>query len=699
MTVREAPPVPDTDPEERVGVGGRLVLLAGSGALLAVLGVWMSGAAVPGYLRDPGAVVRWGLPVVTTLTELAGSLTLGALVLAVCVLPRRAVAGAGSASAGSAGRAGAAGASTLGLGYARSLVLAGVAAAVWTVLSMVQLVLTYASVSGRPPDSATFGEELSVFVTQIDLGRTLILVTTLAAVVTALALLVASPAGAAWTALIVVVAMWQQAQTGHAAGSASHDLATTSMFMHLVGAAVWIGALAALAVLLGRLGPDLAPALARYSVIAGWCFAAVAVSGLVNAVVRVGGLDGMASRYGVLVVVKAVLFGALGLLGLMHRRSVIPRLGDGTGPRRLFWRLVGVELAVMGAVSGVAAALGSTPPPVPDEPVADPTPAEIVTGHVLPPEPTVLRWLTEWRWDLLFAFAAVAGIVVYLRWVRRLRRRGDAWPVSRTVLWVAGMALFFWTTSGGPATYGHVLFSAHMVQHMILAMVIPILLALAAPVTLALRALPSRSVSVRGDGSRGPREWLLVLVHSRIGQFFANPIVAAVNFAGSMIVFYYTEAFEWALTSSIGHIVMVVHFSLAGYLFANGLIGIDPGPRRPPYPQRILVLFGTMAFHAFFGVTLLNGESLLVADYFGLLGREWGPSAIADQQKGGGVAWGIGELPTLALAVGVAVSWARDDERVARRRDRRVDRDGDVEMDEYNAMLARMSERDGSGPR
>ncbi|WP_066583700.1 cytochrome c oxidase assembly protein [Cellulomonas timonensis] len=700
MTVREAPPAPDTDHHPRVGVGGRLALLAGSGALLAVLGVWMSGAAVPGFLRDPGAVVRWGLPVVTTLTELAGSLTLGALVLAIGVLPRRAAAAEGTASS-RAMRDGGGASPVVGDGHARSLVLAGVSAAVWTVLSMVHLVLTYASVSGRPPDSATFGEELGVFVTQIDLGRTLILVTTLAAVVTALALLVATPTGAAWTAVLVVVALWQQAQTGHAAGSASHDLATTSMFVHLVGAAVWIGALAALAVLLGRLGADLGPAVARYSVIAGWCFAAVAVSGLVNAVVRVGGLDGMASRYGVLVIVKAVLFGALGLLGLWHRRRVIPALAGadtrGAGVR-LFWRLVAVELAVMGAVSGVAAALGSTSPPVPDEPIGDPTPAEIVTGHALPPEPTPLRWLTEWRWDLMFAFAAVAGIVVYLAWVRRLRKRGDSWPMSRTVMWVAGLVIFFWTTSGGPAMYGHVLFSAHMVQHMILAMVIPILLALAAPVTLALRALPSRSVSLRGDASRGPREWILVLVHSRLGQFFANPIVAAVNFAGSMIVFYYTNAFEWALTSSVGHIVMVVHFSLAGYLFANGLIGVDPGPKRPPYPQRILVLFGTMAFHAFFGVTLLNGESLLVADYFGLLGREWGPSAIADQQKGGGVAWGIGELPTLALAVGVAVSWARDDERVARRRDRRVDRDGDVEMDEYNAMLARMSDRDGAAP-
>src|SRR5690606_41555585 len=89
-------------------------------------------------------------------------------------------------------------------------------------------------------------------------------------------------------------------------------------------------------------------------------------------------------------------------------------------------------------------------------------------------------------------------------------------------------------TSGGPAVYGLVLFSGHMVQHMLLAMVVPIFLVLGAPVTLALRALPART-----DGSHGPREWLLALVHSRWAQFWARPVVAAINFAGSMIVFYY----------------------------------------------------------------------------------------------------------------------------------------------------------------
>ena len=548
--------------------------------------------------------------------------------------------------------------------------------------------------AGLPLDAPTFGQQIGEYVSSFDLGRAQLEVVVLAAVVAVLALVVGTPTGAAWATVLVIVALWQQGQTGHAAGTASHDVATSALFLHLVGAAVWIGALGALAVLARRLGRDVGPAAARYSVVAGWCLAAVGASGLVNAVIRVGGFDGLATRYGVLVLVKALLLVVLGALGLAHRRAAIPLLTVADGAGWLFWRLVRVELAVMGAVSGVAVALASSAPPVPQTAAITRTPAVIVTGHPLPPEPTTMRWLTEWRWDVVLAALAVAGVVVYVRWAWRLHRRGDAWPASRTVSWVVGMALFFWTTSGGPAVYGHVLFSAHMVEHMVLATVIPIFLVLAAPVTLALRALPVRQTVVRGDVSRGPREWILVLVHSRWGQFFAHPLVAAANFAGSMIAFYYTGIFEWTLRSGVGHLAMALHFSLVGYLFVNALIGVDPGPTRPAYPQRLLLLFAAMGFHAFFGVSLMSGDVLLAADWFGLLGRPWGPSALADQQTGGGIAWGIGELPTLAVAIAVAVSWSRADDRVARRRDRKVDREGDVEMDEYNAMLAQRSHDD-----
>ncbi|WP_019135511.1 cytochrome c oxidase assembly protein, partial [Cellulomonas massiliensis] len=593
-----------------------------------------------------------------------------------------------------------------GRAWPRALVVGAWGAGAWTVLSIVRLVLTYGSVAGRSPAAEGFGAELGVFVTQVELGRTLLFITMCAAVVTALALVVQTPTGAAWTVLPVLAALWQQAQLGHASGATGHAQAVSSMALHLVGAAVWIGGLAVLALVVRDVRTDLSAAVARYSAVAGWCFAAVALSGVVNGLLRVDSLAQLGTDYGLLLVAKVVLFGVLGLLGLAHRRAVIPRLAGGgragdTVARAggaLFWRLVAVELVVMGAVSGVAVALGSTAPPVPDEPPADATPAYQLTGSPLPPEPTAERWFTLWGWDWLLVAAAVAGIVVYVRWVVRLRRRGDHWSLARTASWVAGMLLFGWATSGGPAVYGQVLFSAHMVEHMVLAMVVPVLIVLSAPVTLALRALPVRSTRLREDASRGPREWILVLVHSRFGRFVAHPVVAAVIFVVSMVAFYYTAVFEWSLRDHVGHLFMTVHFTLAGYLFANAMVGIDPGPSRPPYPQRLLLLFATMAFHAFFGVALVSGEALLVADWFGLMGRPWGPSAIVDQQRGGGIAWGIGELPTLALAIGVAVQWARDDERTARRRDRKVERFGDTELDDYNAMLGRLAERDGQRP-
>ncbi len=98
-----------------------------------------------------------------------------------------------------------------------------------------------------------------------------------------------------------------------------------------------------------------------------------------------------------------------------------------------------------------------------------------------------------------------------------------------------------------------------------------------------------------------------------------------------------------------------------------------------------------MAFHAFFGLALITGTGLLLADWYGAMG--WGTDALADQQVGGGIAWSIGEAPTVALAIIVAILWSRSDSREAKRYDRRADRDGEAELAEYNAMLAARSRR------
>ena len=127
-------------------------------------------------------------------------------------------------------------------------------------------------------------------------------------------------------------------------------------------------------------------------------------------------------------------------------------------------------------------------------------------------------WFTAWNYDLLWALVCGFLAFFYLAGVWRLRRRGDRWPVHRTVLWLAGIALLFYVTNGPLNVYQDYLFSIHMLAHMLLAMVIPLLLVPGAPITLAMRAIHKRD-----DGSRGAREWIMLIVHSRYMRVLDEP--------------------------------------------------------------------------------------------------------------------------------------------------------------------------------
>jgi cytochrome c oxidase assembly factor CtaG len=174
----------------------------------------------------------------------------------------------------------------------------------------------------------------------------------------------------------------------------------------------------------------------------------------------------------------------------------------------------------------------------------------------------------------------------------------------------------------------------------------------------------------------------------------ANPVVAGVLFATSLLSFYYTPLFRWATSDHVGHTWMTVHFLITGYLFIQTLVGVDPVAGRPSYPLRLVLLLAVMAFHAFFGLALMTGTGLLLSDWFGAMGRTWGAPPLADQQAAGGIAWSVGEIPTVILAIVVALQWSSSDAREAKRHDRAADRDGDAELAAYNAMLADRARRD-----
>jgi cytochrome c oxidase assembly factor CtaG/putative copper export protein len=676
--------------------------LAGLAALFLGLAAALlfSGAAAARGVSDPGALVRWGLPVSKAIHNVSLATVIGGLIFAVAILPRT-LSGSRSKDRDASEHP----------AFTRALAISAAAGAAWTLSAIAVLVLGYADIAGQGiSGDPAFTRSLVYFMTDIETGRAWLTVVIIAAVVTTALFGVRSRGGLAATLLLSLVGLVPAALIGHSSSSSDHEGAINSLGLHLVGVSAWVGGIIILALLSGILtgtgakavgtggksagNPDITePTLRRFSALAGFAFALVFASGVVNASIRVtswGDLFG--SSYGQLILAKAAATLVLGGIGLMHRRWVIPQLGDrgiGRSARRLLWQLVLAELIIMGATSGIAVALGRSAPPQPTTFAPDASPAFILSGYDLPPELTPDRWLTEWRLDWLWVAVALFGLVAYFLGIRKVLKRGDSWSWFRSVNWVIGLVLLTYVTSGPPSVYGRVLFSAHMVDHMALTMVAPLFLVLGAPVTLALRALTPRR-----DSSRGPREWLLIFVHSKFSQLVTHPLFAAANFAGSIVLFYYSDAFGYAMRDHVGHELMNLHFALTGYIFVLTMIGTDPLPRRAPYPMRLLLLLATMGFHAFFGVAIMGGTGLLAADYFGNLGRTWGPSALLDQQLGGAVAWGIGEVPTLLVAIGVAVMWSRSDARESKRTDRAADRNNDADLTAYNDMFAKLAERD-----
>jgi putative copper resistance protein D len=639
---------------------------AGIGALSLV------GALSATGLPNPGPATTLGLPFVRAAGEIAAVLAVGSFLFAAFLVPPQ---GSGVLDAG---------------GY-RALRLGTVASGAWAVCAALLVPLTVSDVSGHPLadhlNPATLWSLASVINTASAWRWTAIL----AAIVTVASL---SVLRWSWTPLLLggsLVTLIPLGLTGHSSAGGAHDLATNSLLIHLVAASLWAGGLLALLAHALRGGEHTGLAARRFSTIALWCWVAMALSGLVNALVRVPPSYLLTTGYGRLVVAKFVALCALGVLGWRQRRSSVVALQTDPRSRRVLIRLALIEAAVFALTFGIAVGLGRTAPPPP--PARLPSIPEAEIGYGFDGPPTVVRILFDWRFDLVFGTAAIVLAGLYVAAVLRLRRRGDRWPPGRTLAWLLGCAALLFVTSSGVGRYMPAMFSMHMIAHMGLSMLVPILLVLGAPVTLALRALP---VAGRGEPP-GMREWLLAALHSHLSRFLTNPVVATVLFIAGFYGLYLSNLFDTMVSSHAGHLAMNVHFLLSGYLFYWIVIGVDPTPRPIPPLAKVAVIFASLPLHAFFGVVLMGTRKVLGADYYRSLGLSWHTDLLGDQRLGGGIAWAAGEVPLVIVMLALLVQWARSDKRTARRLDRAAELDDDAELAAYNAMLAELARRETPG--
>ncbi|GAA1485726.1 cytochrome c oxidase assembly protein [Brachybacterium fresconis] len=624
----------------------------------ALVGLFATGAAEPATLVPASPLVTWGTPVVRALHHLGLLLAVGAGGTAVLLLPgpgRREV-------------------TTLDRVRRRTIRLGAAGALLWAVASVTQIPL-----GGLEAAGANSGLDIWQIALNGDLGRTQLTIGILAALSALAYALARSTVLACWGLAFAGLGVASLGLAGHAGASLDHVNAVNAMVLHLVAVSVWAGGL----LVIGLIAPwlddkRLTTTVRRFSPWALAAVASLAISGLVSASIRMSAWGELLSTgYGRVVLVKAIGLVTLACLGAVQRR----RLGD----RLRFRHLAATEGVVMAAVIGASIALGRSAPPVPQEIPAEGDLKVLSLVGYLPPEqefgPATMFTLFQPDWIALLLAVAMAAL--YVIGVVRLVRRGDTWPWHRTLAFVMGCVAFAWVMNGGVAAWGRFRFDAHMVQHMAMMMIAPPLWVLGGPVTLL-----SRAVAPRTDGSRGIREWVLAALHSRYSQLVANPPVAGLIFAGSLVIFYFSPLFEAAMYTHVGHVMMTVHFLASGYLFAWVLIGVDPSTRTINPILKLITLLVTLAFHAFFGVALVSATWLIAPDWYGELGMYTADQLALIQERGATIMWAVSEIPTFFYAILMATMWMQSEDRRARQFDRKADRDGGAELEAYNAYLA-----------
>ncbi len=464
----------------------------------------------------------------------------------------------------------------------------------------------------------------------------------------------------------------------------NHDFGGDAGVLGTVALTVWFGATVVLVWRLS-LGHSVSRrSLSRYGILSAVTLAVGAGAEVALAYFKTVGTPFFANTTGFLICADVVVM--CGWLGL--GAVAVRAFRRGTPASHVVYLRIGwAALALIAAWVTTAVIMMRIPPAVFFGPTSI---SQVFLGYDTTRAPTLaLLFLTGWRINILFAVISAAGIGGYLFAVARLRRRGDAWPLGRTVAWVSGWIVVFITTSSGLGVYADARFSLHMILHMSLNMFAPTLLVLGGAVTLALRATRPAAA---GEPA-GPHEWITAVLHWRGSRIVLNPLRIFLTFVGSYYLIYFTDVFQFAIRYHWAHQLMNLEFISIGYLFYGLVIGVDRPPRPLPSLAKLGIVFAAMPFHAFFGVIVMTSSTVIAKTFYQYLNPPWMGSLKSDQYLGGGIAWAAGEIPLILVVLSLAIQWSRQDKRAAMRKDRHLNSGMDDSYDAYNDMLAKLAAR------
>ena len=545
------------------------------------------------------------------------------------------------------------------------------------VVSLIEVPLVMSDLTGTPLGQVLNPELMGMAVGQIATSQVWLLTAGIAALVAIMGFVARTWAGQVATFFLSLLLTVPLGMEGHSASGGDHDYGTNSLLLHLFFIMLWVGGLMGLIAHGRRLGPDMGVAVRRYSTVALLSILGLAATGVVNALIRVELGDLFTTRYGLLVLSKAVLTVVIAAIGFVHRRVTIPQLKHAP---RLFIRVSVVEVLIMAATVGVAISMGRTPPPPPRDPNLNAM--QILVGYELFDAPTATNVWTMFRFDLMFGSLGLvlAGFYLYALW--RLKQRGLTWSAVRTTWFLVGSLGMTLILSNGIGLYMPALYSMHMLVHMILSMAIPLCLVLGAPVTLVMEAFEPGE-----PGKPTLHDAAVALTKSRTLRVLTHPAVNVLQFLVILYVLYlFPNFYEVAISEHAGHVIMNWVFLISGYIYYWEVIGPDPLPWRAPTGVRLLILFVSMPLHLFAGVYLMQMQVILGLDFYESLNLPWNPDFVKDQRTGGGISWGFGQFPLVIVFGSLFRDWLREDRATARRYDAKADVDGDADPVSYTHL-------------
>jgi putative membrane protein len=259
------------------------------------------------------------------------------------------------------------------------------------------------------------------------------------------------------------------------------------------------------------------------------------------------------------------------------------------------------------------------------------------------PSLLVSHWQVTWSLDLP-AFACAAVYTVTARHV------SSGWPRRRTGSFLAGIACVLVALQSGIDSYDDRMLSVHMVQHMLLLMLAPLLLLGGRPLILALRTLPRR------------RRPVLARTLTRIRPFTSPPICIAV-FSAVLVLSHLPSFYDATLRHTAMHDAEHAAYLLAGLLLWWPILDGDPvSAHRLGGLGRLIYILAAMPAMGLVGA-YLNRHPTLVYPAYGPPARMLGISAVVDQQQAGAIMWVAGSVIVTAVGLWAVVSALLAEER------------------------------------